>query len=379
MKSRSFLCILALCFVPFLAFSSEPFVVGEVLTIQSKVLGKETTINIKLPSSYEGRKDKRYPVYYGLGTDGGFISTVGTIDALSHNQEHPMPETIIVTLSTDTAVTIIERGVKSEDFINLLVVDVIPYIEQHYRTHPFKILVSGARFGQAPFYALMHHTAQFQAYINISPWTKDTVDLIDEFENFLKENRNLKAFLWLSSGGERRVTPEYDKLVSVLEQNAPKGLDWKSTKYEAVNDMAQSLVSLPNALVTLFSDRTLSQESATFKSGGNAIKNYYKQISEQKYGYPISAERTLSILGLTYLRDKEMEQAIEVLKMNIQEYPNSPHVYAGLARAYMFYENFSEALPLQKKAYKLAAEQKSEYEDYYKQILTNIETELSSK
>lgn len=379
MKYRPILLVLIFCFSTFFAYGGSPFVVGEIVSIESSVLGKKATINIKLPSSYQALKNKKYPVYYGLSTDGGFVSTAGVIDTLSHNQEYPMPETILVTLSTDTAVSIIERGVKSEDFINFLTVDVMPYVEKHYRTQPFKILVSGKRFGQAPLYAMMHHPDLFQAYINISPWTRNASDLIKEFEIFLKRRKELNAFLWLSSGGESRVTPHYEQLITALEQHAPKGLDWESTKFENLNDMAQSLVSLPNALVSLFSDRRLSEESEVFKSGGKAIKNYFKEISEHKYGYTVSAERTLNMLGNALLRDKEFKKAIAVFKMNVNDYPDSPHVYAGLARALYINSELEAAVPVQKKAFELAAAQKSEYEDQYRQILARIKDEISTK
>ena len=63
-----------------------------------------------------------------------------------------MPEVILVSLTTKTAVSFIQRGVKSEDFINFLATDVIPYIDKHYRSQPFRILSSSERFGQAPLY-----------------------------------------------------------------------------------------------------------------------------------------------------------------------------------------------------------------------------------
>jgi len=376
MKSLQFLLILVLWLVPFISQGGEPIVIGETITIDSKVLMKKASLNIRLPNSYQALNNKHYPVFYSLGS---FAASAATVSALSHNQEYPMPDTILVSLTTETAVSIIQRGVKSEDFINFLEIDVIPYIDKHYRSQPFRILASSERFGMAPLYGLIHKPELFQAIIAISPWITDDSGLLNDFETFLKENNHISAFLWLSSGDGLREVGNYNKLLTLLEQQAPKTLDWKSTDFKKNTNMSQYLVSLPSALEALFADLVLTPDSPVVSAGVKSIKSYYQQLSDNKYGYAISSEKALRSFGYTMLREKKVKKAIEVFEINLKDYPDSPHVYRALATALMIDDNLVAALPLQKTAYELAVKQNSEYESFYKQLLTELENKVLAK
>jgi len=376
MKYLKLFFILVLWQVPFFSTSGEPVIIGETIIIDSKVLKKKASLNLRLPSSYQALENKRYPLFITLGS---FAATAATLDTLSHNQEYPMPDTILVSLTTETAVSFIQRGVKSEDFINFLEIDVIPYIDKHYRSQPYRILASGERFGQAPLYALIHKPNLFQAHFAISPWITDDSGLVNEFETFLKSKKGSSAFLWLSSGGERRVAANYHKLVSLLQQHAPENLKWKTAQFNQNTNMSQGLISLPNAIESLFSDLILAPDSKIVSAGAKSIKNYYQQLSDDKYGYAISSEIALRDLGYAMLTEKKVKKAIEIFKINISDYPDSPHVHRALATALTIEGNLDAALPLQKKAYELAVKQKSEYESFYKQLLTDIESKLSAK
>jgi len=378
MKLRQLSLIYALWLVSFFSLSSEPIVIGETLTIDSKVLMKRTSINIRLPEGYQALEHKRYPVYFDIGSDDNFAATAGILHWLSHNQEYPAPEVILVSLTTETAVSFIQRGVKSEDFINFLETDVIPYIDKHYRSQPFRILASSERFGSVPLYGLIHKPKLFQAYLAISPWVTDESDLVSEFEVFLKSQKEISAFLWLSSGGEGKVAKNYHKLLSLLQQHAPENLEWKSAQFNKNSSMSQPLLSLPNALESLFSDMVLAPDSQVVSAGAKSIKSYYQQLSNNKYGYAISSEIAISDLGYAMLSEKKLKKAIEVFQINLKDYPDSPHVYAALARALTENDDLTGALAMQKKAYEMAVKQNSAYESYYKQLLIELESKVSA-
>jgi predicted alpha/beta superfamily hydrolase len=365
--------ILSLWLVSFFTLASEPIVIGQTLTIDSKILMKKASINIRLPVSYTALKQKRYPVYFKLGTDEGFAGTAGTLHELSHNQEDPMPETIFVSLSTETAVSIIERGVKSEDFINFLEIDVIPYVDKHYRTQPFRTLASGERFGMAPLYGLIHKPDLFQAYIMMSPWITDESGLVDEFETFLKSHKDISAFLWLSVTGESREAQNYQEVISLLQQHAPQNLEWKSAKFD------RYVSPLSSALVSVFADRYLASNSPVISAGAESIKNYYQQLSENKYGYAISSENAIRDLGIAMYNKEKIKKAIEIFKINIKDYPDSPHVYAVMASALTEDGDLTGALAMRKIASELATDQNNAYDSYYKQLYTDLKSKLSAK
>jgi len=373
MKPRQLPFILALWLISFFVLASEPIVIGQTLTIDSKVLMKQASINIRLPVSYQALKHKRYPVYFKLGTDEDFAGTAGTLHELSHNQEDPMPETIFVSLTTETAVSIINRGVKSEDFINFLETDAIPYVDKHYRTQPFRILASGERFGMAPLYGFIHKPKLFQAYIAMSPWITDSSGLVSEFETFLKSNNEISAFLWLSVSGESREDKNYQKVISLLQQYAPKNLEWKSAQFN------RYVSPLSSALVSLYADRYLAADSPIIGAGVQPIKSYYQQLSDNKYGYAISSENAIRDLGISMFNKEKVKKAIEILQINIKDYPDSPHVYAVMASVLTEDGDLKGALAMQKIASELATQQNNAYDSYYKQLYTEIESQLLAK
>jgi len=148
------------------------------------------------------------------------------------------------------------RRVPKADIINKVWGDVVVEPNALHRCirqlrKAFRILASSERFGMAPLYGLIYKPELFQAIITISSWITDDSGLLSDFETFLKENNNNSAFLWLSSCDGLREVENYNKLLTLLEQQAPKTLDWKSTEFKRNTNMSQYLVSLPSALAAL--------------------------------------------------------------------------------------------------------------------------------
>ena len=167
-------------------------------------------------------------------------------------------------------------------------------------------------------------------------------------------------------------------MISLLQQHAPENLEWKSAQFSQNTNMSQPLLSLPSALEYLFADLILAPDSQVVSAGAKSIKGYYQQLSDNKYGYAISAEKALSNLGYAMLNEKRVKKAIEVFRINLKDYPGSPHVYTALAQALIADNNLIDALPMQKTAYELAMKQNNPYKDYYKQLFTDIESKLST-
>ena len=92
MKPALFALVL-LCLVAGLASAGEPITIGEIVTIQSKILGEERTILISTPRNYD-RTDEPYPVLYMTDGYAHLTHTRGTVDFLANNGR--MPQVIIV-------------------------------------------------------------------------------------------------------------------------------------------------------------------------------------------------------------------------------------------------------------------------------------------
>ena len=85
---------------------------------------------------------------------------------------------------------------------------------------------------------------------------------------------------------------------------------------------------------------------------GSAMQEYHilKSESDSKL---IFSERSMNLLGYKYLNEGETDIAIEIFKMNVADYPESPNVYDSLGEAYMKAGNKDEAIRNYKKSLEL--------------------------
>jgi peptidylprolyl isomerase len=62
----------------------------------------------------------------------------------------------------------------------------------------------------------------------------------------------------------------------------------------------------------------------------------YRSLKERGFGPLYVNEGELNNLGYRLLRQKKVKEAIEILKLNVEAYPQSANVYDSLAEAYVF-------------------------------------------
>ena len=90
--------------------------------------------------------------------------------------------------------------------------------------------------------------------------------------------------------------------------------------------------------------------------------------AKRTYDKYIIQEWVIQGVGLQYLEEKKYDKAIEVFKLNVQEYPESSTVYSDLANAYLKNNNKNLAIENYKKALAKDPENKS-----LKLIIKNLE------
>ena len=88
---------------------------------------------------------------------------------------------------------------------------------------------------------------------------------------------------------------------------------------------------------------------------------------KRSYDKYIIQEWVIKSVDLQYLAEKKFEEAIEVFKLNVQEYPDSWEVYSDLASAYLINYN----IPLAIQNYQKALEKKPD-EKKIAEILKNL-------
>jgi predicted alpha/beta superfamily hydrolase len=201
------------------------------LPLDSKILGEARTLVVTLPVGYE-EGAAEYPVLYHL--DAG---TAG--DALLAPARDAFPEVITVGIvNTDRGrdmfpVYVGPRRPTSggaENFLGFLTTEVIPLIDQNYRTSGERILFGMSNSALFTVYALLKQPETFAAYIASSPMIGWCFDYIyEQAESFVQSEEPANALLFMIYGDDdsSRVVDAVPPFVNVLESRPRPGLRWE--------------------------------------------------------------------------------------------------------------------------------------------------------
>ncbi|NIM90181.1 MAG: tetratricopeptide repeat protein [Candidatus Aminicenantes bacterium] len=356
-------------------------VIGQSLPMSSKILNREVAVLVSVPDSYN-TSSTNYPVFYDLGGF-NFKYDCGTVEILSRTTD--IPEMIVV------GVPPVQRGYVPTPFeergenptgadlsIKFLKEELIPFVEQHYRTNAFRILYGHSVGGLFTMYTLFNHPDLFTAYIAGSPWfqTNDQYWL-KNIEKMAKVRKLDDKFLFMTVGkGEAELTLDTFKGLEKWMNNTPvTGLTWKSAWVEGDHG---SMVgrNVYDGLLFIFSGWKMPRESLR-NADVQTIKEYVKTTTAkwERYGFEspsILPERLVNSYGYFLLNQKEYEKAVEIFAYNIERFPKSFNAHDSLGEAYMIMGKKEKAIEL----YKMAIKLNPGDTEYAKRILQNSKDKL---
>ncbi|PZQ80319.1 MAG: esterase [Flavobacterium johnsoniae] len=194
---------------------TEPFVLGRIEKINSKVLNETRTLNIYIPDSYNKNPKTAYPVIYLLdgSANEDFIHVTGLVQFLTMIQK--MPESIIVGIANVdrkrdfTFPTTNVQDKKdfpttghSEKFLSFVEKELLPYVKKQYRTSTATI-AGQSLGGLFATEVLLKKPELFDNYIIISPslWWDDE-SLLRKAPELLEKKRNKKIQVFVAVGSE---------------------------------------------------------------------------------------------------------------------------------------------------------------------------------
>ncbi|WP_299396976.1 alpha/beta hydrolase-fold protein [uncultured Gelidibacter sp.] len=216
--------------------SKSALTIGEVVTIDSKILSESRTLNIYLPEGYKVSDTLKYPVIYVL--DGSmnedFIHIVGLVQFF--NLQMDMPKTIVVGIANidrkrDFTFPTIDKKLKkdfpttggSKKFIEFLQHEVQPYINANYSTNAQKMLIGQSLGGLLATEILFKIPTLFTDYIIVSPslWW-DNESLLKDAKMFLGAHKKMPVNVYISVGAEGEIMEREAKTLAELLKNSGK-------------------------------------------------------------------------------------------------------------------------------------------------------------
>ena len=376
----------------------------EHLTINSEHLDETRTLKIALPSEYEN-SIKNYPIILILDDGLLFNPTTAIVNQLSNTSR--MPESIVVSLSpgekhrnhfapdlyNNHRNKMYNYGNHQEEFVNFLELELLPLLEEKYRTNHFKTFIGFSPSSAIGLYTLMNKPNLFQAYIcfaaaNIIGDGFDKGErLIERLETLYSQENIEQSYLYVVSGSKDADSQPYinanvqdfnEKLSKLNGSNI-------QTRANLIQGEGHTDVILPGLLSAfdfLFpKEKWLIDYLDLIENEGAAkdnISSFYQKLSaEYKFEIYPNADRLYSMsclknIGRRLLGANKIDQALEIYQYWVELYPSSHLAHYNLGLAYEQNKDNGMASTAYKRAYDLALVQKSEDSKTYKVAINNL-------
>lgn len=324
--------------------------IPQKLVVHSNLLNEDRVIWVRTPHGYESGKNP-LPVLYLTDGDAHINEIGSTIDFLVDSGRMP-PLIVVGITNTDRTrdLTPTHSDDKDSDgketaptsgggdrFFDFIQTELMPQIEKHYRTAPYKIFAGHSLGGLMAIHILTSRPQMFQAYLAVSPslwWDKQHT--LHQAQAFFAAHDELDETLFFSLGNEGpQMRDGFEELKKSLTAKAPKDFRWASEQFSDENHGSTVLRAHYAGLRSIFSDWEMPRDETGAPVGGmNGIEQHFRALS-QRYGYTVPVpENVINNFGYRLLGDKKFVEAIAVFQHNVELYPGSANVYDSLADGY---------------------------------------------
>lgn len=306
--------------------AGKPVTIGEQLTIESTVLGEQRSVIVGLPESYKAT-DIGYPVLYVLDGAAHFNYISGIVQFLATNEF--IPEMIVIAVNnTDRNRDLTPPSQAALDlqyvptqggaanFQRFFAEELMPWVENNYRTQPYKLLMGHSFGGLFAIHTLTTRPDLFNAYIAISPSMQwNAQGLVEQAEQYFSTIEQLPASLYMTAGNEgAALLGGTRKLAGVLDEMAPKDLLWQFDHLPQETHGSVPLRSAYQGLEFVFSDWLLRNPYEMYSRYGiKTIENFYA-LSDQRYGVRRGVPFiTLGDLLSSMVRNGDLDGAVALM------------------------------------------------------------------
>jgi hypothetical protein len=347
--------------------NGEPVVIGKKIQIHSKVLDETRTLLIATPAGYD-QESERYPVLYLLDGEENFVQVVGIVQSLAEADRIP-PILVVGIANTErerdlAPHTEVELEIRfhptsggASEFLKFIRSELIPYVDLHYRTRPYKMLVGHSLGGLFAVYALASDPKLFNAYIAIDPttlsWNNGSV--IAKARTAFKGLKELPSDLYVAATDESRAAlSTIQRLGETLEEARLKGFRWTFKQMPGETHTSIVHQGIYSGLDKIFAGWHLASPLKLYDEGGlEAIHRHFAE-GASRYGYTRKTPAfTVSLVVAALLANDRLEEAASVLLHDPKTYPPPWNQLDALARAYAQRGDNNQAI----RFYKLSLEQ----------------------
>lgn len=341
LRTLLFLLLLASSAMTAVAGPGGPVTIGQSQSLHSAVLAEDRVLQVHVPASYASAIEQRYPLLVVLDGETQFQHTVAAADFLAAQGE--IPEMIVVGVTSTVRVRDFTQtdwpqawigGGGADKFKRFVATELIPHLDQAYRTDGFRVLVGHSAGGQFALHALATEPALFKAYLVFSP-SLDWDDRLPnrELKQAFSTRKPVPAFLYVATSDDSgRALADDLALIDTLKTSAPPSFRWFYQAFPNESHGGVPLLAQVDALRQLYSGYRFSDDMAA--QGLPAAEKHFAELS-QRLGWPMPVpESVINALGYDALGKRNFVEAIALFERNVAAFPNSANAHDSLADAY---------------------------------------------
>ena len=255
--------LLLLLFIPLVSSGQKDhnILTNKIISIYSEILNEERTCLISFPDSYyETSVDRIYPIIILLDGYTYFKTVTGIVHFMSSNRvgNNLMPESIIIAIENvdrrrDFTLTKIKTkrpntGGGGGKFLNFIEKELIPYIDENYRTESYRTLIGHSLGGLLTLNSYMHKFSVFNTYIAIDPsiwWNEEMMK--NKVDSISSKSLNKKLYIATANQGEanyERNKKRHDDFYTSIIKKSGEPINVAIEYFEKENHRSVLLVAL---------------------------------------------------------------------------------------------------------------------------------------
>lgn len=343
------------------AQSQKQIVIGEKYKIHSEILSEEREYWVSMPSSYTDKAQsyKRYPVLILLdgNTHFNFASTIVNSMSSGNTDKREIPEMIVIGIlnvnrerdfTPDKIITRRNNQTGNGDnFLSFLQNELIPAIDNEFRTVPYRVLVGHSLGGLITTHSYLQENSMFNSFICIDPsfgtWDETVMD--GKLSGINNEVLTRPLYLATANWGKRNLRNR-DRHIRFFESlnSMSNNLNACQKYYPSKNHSSVVLPAFYDGLSFIFNGYDKSYREV---SDIEEVINHYREFSA-KHSFEFKPpEELVSRIGYYLMRSDEIkvkQGALKFFKLNIHNYPQSFSAFDSLGEAHFNLGNEGKAI-----------------------------------
>lgn len=327
-------------------------VIGTKHVFSSNTLMENREYWISLPDSYNAPLSsyKRYPLLILLDGNVHFKAITGTVNYMSSDlyRNRKIPEMIIVGLQNvdrrrdytpDKIITVRENNSGGgEQFLRFLEEELIPELDQKYRTAPYRILFGHSLGGLLATHAYMKEKTLFNSFIAIDPsfgtWDAATMD--KKLDALTEHSFDRYIYLATANWGKRnfRNRDRHLRFFEALHSKCEGEFLAKLEYFEDENHSSIPLIAFHNGISAIFEGYGISYRDI---QNIDQLKDHFQAISSRLSWEISPPEQLVNQVGYSLLQNRDelvRSKALDFFNLNTKNYSDSYNAFDSLGEAY---------------------------------------------